>query len=1187
MSILLTIWYDDTPHATPLLAPTPSSCNCLKPQIETDMTNIMLANREILCSDPDIKLQYNRIYVEAPCHEERGVQAAGTNVILPNECRLRDLTYSGNIKVDVSYTRKTSGGVEVVTKKGVVLGKIPMMLRCNKCRLHGKSPDQLAKDRECPLDPGGYFIVKGVEKVALVQENLAKNRILVEQDSKGDFICIVNSHTHVSKSRTTLVLRNDRIKLSHNSFTEEINIMIVLKALGCESEQEVVQMVGNEGSFQTMYMNTFSDCHQAGVFTQDDAFAYIGGKFVPETYKPQESLSKGALKSRKSDRAADFLANVILGHIPVYDWNYRTKSVMVCLMMRRLLLARDDPSIMDDKDYYGNKRLEMAGTLLSLLFEDLFKVFNQAVQAEAEKSLAKSQRASAFDFEGIMRKQTHITNGMQYAISSGNWVIKRFKVDKRGVTQVLCRYSYIAALGMMTRVASGVDASLKLAGPRSLQPSQWGMLCPADTPEGEKCGLIKNLSLLCQVTCATSESVIADICLDIGVEDIETVAGEDLLQKVSVFLNGHLLGIHRYHNRFLQQFRELRRRGCIDSFTSVQYVPSLKTITISCDEGRVCRPLIIVEKGVPLLQRHHLVELQQGITNFYDFLKSGLIEYLDVNEENNSFVAMREEGLTMQTTHLEIEPFTIFGVIAGLVPFPHHNQSPRNTYQCAMGKQAMGVIAFNQNVCHTFSTARFSPLCSGCELPIEDAKRRHTRTHTHTHTHTQMRIDTVLYLLVYPQKPMVKTRIIDLIGFEQLPAGNNTMVAVMSYSGYDIEDAQIWNKASIERGLGRCMRMKKFAVTLRKPRISENALECAGELIYPKSDDNRPDMQALDHDGVVPKGAKVTDGDILVNKQAPALGMFVLHIALPRRQTTTLLGQDPEGNDIVVRMPCPLRYKGSKGVVDQVSVSADDDTRTVKVLIREFREPEFGDKFSSRHGQKGVCGLIVQQSDLPFNRLGMNPDLIMNPHGFPSRMTVGKMIEMISGKAGITRGKHGYATGFGDQTERNQGACKVRDIGENLVKAGYSYHGKDLMTSGLTGEQQEYYTFFGPIYYQKLKHMVIDKMHARSQGRRTMMTRQPTEGRSKGGGMRLGEMERDCLVGYGAAMLLNERLMVSSDAFIIYVCGVCGLIGYSSFCKFCNSYEKVHTVRVPYACKLLFQEMMSMNIVPRIKLALA
>ena len=797
------------------------------------MTEIMNANREIVTVDPEIYLRYHDIYVEYPEDPQprQSMDKSRHNELTPNQCRLRDLTYSGNIKVNIEYTHRTAAGVALVRRKGVTIGKIPIMLRSARCHLHGKSPEELARLQECPLDPGGYFIVKGVEKVALVQENLARNRIIVEQDKTGELQAVVNSSTHRTKSRTLIVIKHEKIKVQTNAWTEEINIMIVLKAMGCEHEQEFIQMVGTEKSFQTILLNTMNECITSEVFTQSQALEYIGNRFVPDKTKSDIYKAQDG-----SDRAADHLANIVLCHIPVHDWCFRNKIATLCIMTRRMLLGRDDPSILDDKDYYGNKRLELAGNLLSLQFEDLFKIFNQEIKKEADKSITKKQRATAFHFGALMQSSQIITKALQLAISSGNWNIRRFKIDKKGVTQLLCRYSYIAALGMMTRVASGVDASLKLAGPRSLQPSQWGMLCPADTPEGEKCGLVKNFSLLCQVTNMGKEGPIADICLNIGVEDIEMTAGDDIRKKVTVFLNGHLLGIHRYHNRFLQQFRELRRRGRIDPFTSIQYNATLKSITIATDEGRVCRPLIIVDNGVPRVSKFLMKQLAQGITNFYDFLKSGIIEYLDVNEENNSYIAMREEDISAQSTHIEIEPFTIMGVVAGLVPFPHHNQSPRNTYQCAMGKQAMGCMALNQ----------------------------------------QVRIDTVLYLLVYPQKPMVKTRIIDLIGFEQLPAGNNCMVAVMSYSGYDIEDAQIWNKCSIERGLGRCMMMKKYSCTLREAKSSNNVLETWCDIISPKPADTKvEDLQALDQDGIVPKGARVKTGDILVNKHIPHIaGMF-------------------------------------------------------------------------------------------------------------------------------------------------------------------------------------------------------------------------------------------------------------------------------------------------------------------------
>ena len=265
------------------------------------------------------------------------------------------------------------------------------------------------------------------------------------------------------------------------------------------------------------------------------------------------------------------------------------------------------------------------------------------------------------------------------------------------------------------------------------------------------------------------------------------------------------------------------------------------------------------------------------------------------------------------------------------------------------------------------------------------------------------------------------------------------------------------------------------------------------------------------------------------------------------------------------------------GYVDKVLLTSNGENQfLVKVLMRSTRRPEIGDKFSSRHGQKGVCGIIVNQEDMPFTDNGICPDIIMNPHGFPSRMTVGKMIELLAGKAGVLTGALKYGTAFGGD--------KVDDMGKILVANGYNYFGKDYVTSGVTGEPLSAYVFFGPVYYQKLKHMVMDKMHARSRGPRAVLTRQPTEGRSRDGGLRLGEMERDCLIGYGASMLLLERLMISSDAFEVHICKRCGMLGYAGWCNLCKSAVDVCTLRLPYACKLLFQELQSMNIVPRLEL---
>eukprot|EP01114_Cavostelium_apophysatum_P020203 TRINITY_DN6708_c0_g1_i3.p1 TRINITY_DN6708_c0_g1~~TRINITY_DN6708_c0_g1_i3.p1 ORF type:complete len:445 (+),score=120.87 TRINITY_DN6708_c0_g1_i3:939-2273(+) len=441
-----------------------------------------------------------------------------------------------------------------------------------------------------------------------------------------------------------------------------------------------------------------------------------------------------------------------------------------------------------------------------------------------------------------------------------------------------------------------------------------------------------------------------------------------------------------------------------------------------------------------------------------------------------------------------------------------------------MGKQAIGVIAYNQ----------------------------------------LNRIDTLLYMLVYPTKPMVKTRTIEMVQYDKLPAGQNATVAVMSYSGYDIEDALIMNKASLDRGFGRCIVYRKYTTNIKKyPNQSYDR-------VAPPPPENMVERKfankysVLDADGICSPGLAVSAGDIYINKQTPT-------------NTNEALA-NPDAIPDTAYKPTPQTYKTSAPtIVDKVMLtSSEEDHFLIKVLMRSTRRPELGDKFSSRHGQKGVVGLIVQQEDMPFTDRGICPDMIMNPHGFPSRMTVGKMIELMGGKAGVLEGTHKYGTAFGGDS--------VESISSILVKYGFSYTGKDYVTSGITGEPLSAYIFFGPVYYQKLKHMVMDKMHARSKGPRAMLTRQPTEGRSKDGGLRVGEMERDCLISYGASAMIQERLMLSSDVFSVFACKQCGLLGYAGWCQFCRSSQNVTSLKIPYACKLLLQELQSMNIATRLTL---
>ncbi|KAH7972447.1 hypothetical protein HPB52_012135 [Rhipicephalus sanguineus] len=1024
--------------------------------INVEIKNIMRANDRVTSdADPNFYLKYLDIRVGEPNIEEDFTVGRRTT---PHECRLRDMTYSAPIVVDIEYTR----GQERVQRSDFPIGRMPIMLRSANCVLANKTHFEMSQLNECPYDPGGYF------------EQLSKNRMIVEEDRKSGIMCQVTSSTHERKSRTVVGVKHGRYFLKHNCYTEDIPIIIVFKAMGLECDQIIVQMIGNSDVVQSAIASSLEECHRAEVFTQTQALRYLGSKLKHRRmFFAGGGGGGGGQRKSVVDDARDILATTVLAHVPVEDFNFRIKCFYLAIMVRRVIDAQSNKELLDDRDYYGNKRLELAGSLLSLLFEDLFKRFNAELKMVADKHIPKV-RATQFDVITYIR-QDLITHGLCMSISTGNWTVKRFKMERIGVTQVLTRLSYISALGMMTRVNSQFEKTRKVSGPRSLQPSQFGMLCPSDTPEGEACGLVKNLALMTHITTDIDEAFIVRLLRNLGVEDLQLLNGEELSDPsvYLVFLNGNILGVIQNHVRLLKTLRLLRRSGYLSEFVSLHTSHLQRCVYVSADGGRMCRPYIIVEKGRPKLTNAHIEDLTRGFLFFNDLIRRGGHHFKDD--------APRDRGLTVCLEFVQAS-----------FPYPHHNQSPRNTYQCAMGKQAMGTIGLNQ----------------------------------------RNRIDSLMYLLVYPHRPMVKTKTIELINFEELPAGQNAIVAVVSYSGYDIEDAIVMNRSSIDRGFGRCQVYRNQKCVIKKY-ANQTSDKIMGPLI--DSTNMMPvwKHEALDADGIARPGSRVENRQVLINKWVPAA------------------------------------------------------TATV---------PQPGQPTQAEH---------KEQEDLPFNDQGICPDLIMNPHGFPSRMTVGKLIELLAGKAGVLNGKFHYGTAFG--------GSKVKDVGEELIQRGFNYLGKDCLTSGITGEPLSAYIYMGPIYYQKLKHMVMDKVHARARGPRAVLTRQPTEGRSREGGLRLGEMERDCLIGHGASMLLLERLMLSSDACenqlyatvamipstMVRSAAVaassialawwtyaeqCGLLGYSHWCHYCRSSSAIATLRIPYACKLLFQELLSMNIIPRLEL---
>jgi DNA-directed RNA polymerase III subunit RPC2 len=644
--------------------------------VEVDMKDIVSSPSacEIRSDhDPKFYLRYEACWVGEPSIEEESYSMLRAT---PFQCRLRDCTYSAPIYVNVRYTR----GHQIVVKRNVIVGRMPIMLRSKNCVLRDKTEDEQVMLKECCFDPGGYFIIKGVEKVILIQEQLSKNRVILEEDAKG--ICAsITSSTHERKSKSYVLLKHGRVYLKNNTLGEDIPIVIVLKAMGIESDLELIQLVGSESLLVNAMALSLEEAGRLKIFTQQQALKFIGTKI-----RGRASAGSG-MSYQKSmppeDEAREVLAFVVLSHVPVENFHFRPKCMYIGHVVRRVLLVHLGKMPLDDKDYYGNKRLELAGNLLSLLFEDLFKIFNKDLKRQADLVLSKPNRAQAFDIVKCIRPDT-ITNGMINAIATGNWVLKRFRMDRAGVTQVLSRLSYMSALGMMTRINSQFEKTRKVSGPRSLQASQWGMLCPADTPEGEACGLVKNLALLAHITTdETNTNAIERLCRDLGVEDVRRMTGNEIhsLEAYMVFLNGLVMGVHTRPEDFARNLREMRRQGLAGEFVSVSLNEGQRAVHIATDGGRVCRPLIIVDEttGLPKLKQKHLEALALHVITIRDLLQQGVVEYVDCNEENNTLIALTERDLeiailqgletrNMRYTHLEIDPLTILGVIGGIIP---------------------------------------------------------------------------------------------------------------------------------------------------------------------------------------------------------------------------------------------------------------------------------------------------------------------------------------------------------------------------------------------------------------------------------------------------------------------------------------------------------------------------------------
>jgi DNA-directed RNA polymerase III subunit RPC2 len=1013
--------------------------------------------------------------------------------ITPMQSRISDLTYRITLFFDIAYhVQKNTYNIQKFN-----FCKIPIMLQSNKCILFGKNEKQFISFKECPLDPGGYFIVKGNEKVILMQEQISGNRISIEKDNQGFICAVVNSIGYNFRIKNIVIFKKKKFYFRSSLFSEDIPIFIFFKAFGFEKEQDVFGLVGD--LYKDFLEDSFYEAKFAGIITSKQAIDYIFKRLSWKIFENQRfSKKKETILEKEKEKAfKNILSKYILGHLyhtkNLYG-NFEEKCIFLSLMIRRVLQSFDQPLYIDDKDYYGNKRLELSGHLISILFQDLFKKTLIEIEKTCKIILKKKKKILNQEITSLIRKDI-ITNGLEYSLLTGNWLIKQFKIERNGVTQSLSRLSFISTISVLTKITSQNDKIKKMKGPRTLQTSQWGMICPSDTPEGESCGLVKNLALLTHITENENSMFIGKICFDLGVENFLFLQQKNksiYSSFVKIFLNGRYIGIHGKPENFLFSFRALRRLGMFNPYVSIFWDTFSKIINISSESGRTVRPFIIVESGRPKIKKTLKNLIEKDTFLLKDLIRQGILEFLDINEENNAMIAYDVKNLSLKSTHLEIAPDILLGISASLIPFLNHNQSPRNTYQCSMGKQAVGTNSYNQNV----------------------------------------RCDTILSILAYPQKPLVKTKTIFFSGINRLSNGINACVCILSYSGYDIEDSIVLNHSSVERGFFKSFMLRKHKIMF-KTFLKEKKNLNFKNINYFKTNNLK--------DKKIKKEIKIPNSPLDFKKNFNSLE-----------------------EEIFSKVS---KKEIEKNRIEKIIFSSNNkELFFAKLILRQIRKPEIGDKFSSRHGQKGICGLLCNQDDLPFSNYGIIPDLIMNPHGFPSRMTIGKIFEIINAKIAVFSGFFQNSSPF----------KKKKKTIKDLKFLGFSSKGKEIFFSGVSGFPLIMDVFSGPVFYQKLKHMVKDKIHARSRGPRSALTRQPTEGRSKEGGLRFGEMERDCLISYGASELIIERLLISSDLFFSNFDSKTGYITHKK-----NSPDSV-SIRFPYACKLLFQELQSMNIEPKL-----
>lgn len=1067
-----------------------------------------VAEIEIETSEYPYKIKLGKIKLQQP----RIMELDGSIThVAPMEARLRNLTYASPIMLECSIVEDG----KILESRFIHIGDMPVMVKSNACILHNMPEHKLIELAEDPRDPGGYFVINGSERVIVGLEDLSYNKIIVDmEEATGTLLYKAKVYSSIVgyRAKLELIMRPDGAVVAKIPGSPvDVPLITLVRALGLETDKDIANGVSLNTLIQDELEPSFEK--SSDVLTSRDAIIYISKRIAP-----------GMLEEFQIKRAETLLDWGLLPHLGKNPDNRHEKALFLGEAASKLIELKLGWIDADDKDHYGNKVIKFAGQMLADLFRTAFRNLIRDMKYQLERSGQKRgiNAVAAAVRPGI------ISDKLNNAIATGNWGRGRV-----GVTQLLDRTNYMSTVSHLRRIQSPLSRSQPNFEARDLHATHFGRICPAETPEGSNCGLVKNLALSAIISVSVSSAEIVEKLFELGVEHVDEA--NDNLKRIGarVFVDGQLVGYVEDGGHLANTLRTMRRSGKIHPHVGVYLYSSLndnatKRLYISCNSGRVLRPLIIVRDGRSLITDEIIEKIQKKFLSWTDLLHTGILELVDANEEENCYVNIGTEVIDLSHTHLEVFPSSILGVGASIIPYPEHNQSPRNTYESAMAKQSLG-----------FST------------PLMNAS-------TYVRQH----------LMLYPQTPMVSTKAINLLGLDDRPTGQNAIVAVLPYEGYNIEDAVVFNKSAVDRGFGRTFFYRVYEAEAKQypggmkdnfelPSSEENIRGYRGEKAY----------RLLEQDGAIMHEAVVVGGDILIGRTSPPRFMEEyreFEVKGPYRRDTSI-GVRPSEN----------------GVVDTVIMTQSvEGGKMFKIRVRDMRIPEIGDKFASRHGQKGVVGMLVSQEDLPYSENGIVPDVMINPHAFPSRMTVGQFLESLGGKAAALRGRIVDGSAFlGEKLDQ------LKDV---LQDYGFKFTGKEIMYDGRTGRKFPADVYVGVVYYQKLHHMVADKIHSRARGQVQMLTKQPTEGRARGGGLRFGEMERDCLIAYGASMMLKDRLLEESDKAEINVCERCGLLAYYDMkqrryiCRVCGDKAKISSVIIAYAFKLLLQEMMSLNVAPRL-----